>query len=245
MSQGDQDGKGEGDKDLTSQIDRTMAEAEAAIAALEEKERQQEAAEAAAAAGGGLADDDYVDLDESDDGGSQDLRAELDKVKAELAATRDKWLRAVADLENYKKRVKREMDEAAVRTAKHLLPAFLPVMDNLERALEVAPDAVDGAAPDNMSDVQQLITGIELVRKEFIGALGKHGIEPIEAVGLPFDPAVHDALQQMDSPDHPPGVVIREFEKGYRMRDRLLRPARVIVAGAGSTGVPKEQSDQE
>jgi molecular chaperone GrpE len=233
MSQGE-DGKRErrGDGDLDGEIDRTMAEAEAAIAALEEKERAEEAA-AAAAAGNPGADD--IDLD-GDDDEYDALLAQVEQLRRELDSTKDKWLRAVADLENYKKRVKREMEEQAVRTAQTLLPSFLPVMDNLERALEAAPAAIQGAAAENVSDIQQLVAGIELVRKEFLAALARHEIEPIPAVGVPFDPSVHDALQQLDSPDHAPGVVIREFEKGYRMRDRLLRPARVIVAGPGSTG---------
>jgi molecular chaperone GrpE len=235
MSQGDQDGKGRDEGDLSDQIDRTMAEAEAAIAALEEKERAEEAA--AAAAGNSPHADIDLDGDGDDDDDEYDaLQREVETLRDEVAVTKDKWLRAVADLENYKKRVRREMEEQAVRTAQTLLPSFLPVMDNLERALEAAPAAVDGAAPENVSDVHQLIAGIELVRKEFLAALARHEIEPIPAVGLPFDPSVHDALQQLDSPDHAPGTVIREFEKGYKMRDRLLRPARVIVAGPGSTG---------
>jgi molecular chaperone GrpE len=231
MSQGDEHGKrGRGDSDLSDQIDRTMAEAEAAISALEEKERAEEAAAA------GRDSEDVVALDDDDGDDEYDaLEAEAQSLRAEVAATKDKWLRAVADMENYKKRIKREMEEQAVRTAQTLLPSFLPVMDNLERALECAPAAIDGAG-ENVADVENLIKGIELVRKEFLAALARHDIEPIAAIGLPFDPAVHDALQQLDSPDHPPGVVIREFEKGYKMRDRLLRPARVIVAGPGSTG---------
>jgi molecular chaperone GrpE len=230
MSQGDQDGKQRGGSgDLTSEIDQTMAEAEAAISALEEKERLEEEAAAAPR------DGDEVDLDGDDDDDYDALVSEVESLRAEVAATKDKWLRSMADLENYKKRVKREMEEQSVRTIQTLLPSFLPVMDNLERALEAAPAAVDGAG-DNTADVQQLIAGIELVRKEFLAALARHEIEPIAAVGVPFDPALHDALQQFDSPDHAPGVVIREFEKGYKIRDRLLRPARVIVAGPGSTG---------
>lgn len=227
MSQGE-DGKRKG-SDLTDEIDQTMAEAERAISALEDKERIEEERAAGTARGGD------VEIDGDDESEFERLEAERDGLRSELAATKDKWLRAVADAENYKKRVKREMDEQAVRTVQALLPSFLPVMDNLERALECAPAAIEGAG-DNTKDVQQLVAGIELVRRDFLAALARHEIEPIPAVGTPFDPSVHDALQQLDSPDFAPGVVIREFEKGYKMRDRLLRPARVIVAGPGSTG---------
>jgi molecular chaperone GrpE len=170
------------------------------------------------------------DLDEAYDDGEgdvgSDLAAELEQAQAELAATRDKWLRAVADLDNYKKRVKRDIDDANHRAVQNLLSSFLPIGDNLDRALSVAP-------PDTND---QLLKGLQMVQQEFLGALAKHGISAIESVGKPFDPNLHDALQQMDSPEYAPGTVMLEYEKGYLRADKLLRPARVIVAGPGSTG---------
>lgn len=206
-------------KHLADEIDRTMAEAEAAVSALDESS-------------------DATD----DDAGEGDVDPEevIAALQSELEATKDKWLRAVADHENYKKRIKREMEDASVRSVQKLLPSFLPVMDNLQRALEVGDPALEHADDANRKNVEMLLQGIRMVQGEFLAALAKHGIEPVPSVGVPFDPAVHDALQQFDSPDHPPGVVIREFEKGYKMGDRLLRPARVIVAGAGSTGVSED-----
>lgn len=159
-----------------------------------------------------------------------DLAVELDQAQAEIASLRDKWLRAVADLDNYKKRVKRDIDDAIHRSTQNLLSSFLSVGDNLDRALSVAP-------PDTN---EQLLKGLEMVRQEFVGALAKHGITPIESVGRPFDPNLHDALQQMDTPNFAPGIVMLEYEKGYQRNDKLLRPARVIVAGPGSTGAPPE-----
>lgn len=167
-----------------------------------------------------------ADAEANDDPPGTDLAVELEAAQAELAATRDKWLRAVADLDNYKKRVKRDIDDANHRAVQNLLSAFLPVGDNLERALSVAP------ADTN----EQLLKGLEMVRQEFLSALGKHGITAVDSVGKPFDPNVHDALQQMDSPEFAPGTVMLEYEKGYLRGDKLLRPARVIVAGPGSTG---------
>jgi molecular chaperone GrpE len=164
-----------------------------------------------------------------------DLAVELEAAQAEIASLRDKWLRAVADLDNYKKRVKRDIDDAIHRAVQNLLSSFLPVGDNLERALSVAP-------PDTN---EQLLKGIEMVRQEFISALNKQGITPIESVGRPFDPNLHDALQQMDSPEFAPGIVMLEYEKGYQRGDKLLRPARVIVAGPGSTGAAPEQPSGE
>lgn len=162
----------------------------------------------------------------ADEEQAETLESQLAAAEAESAALRDKWLRAVADLDNYKKRVKRDIDDAIHRAVQNLLSSFLVVGDNLERALSVAPpDAND-----------QLLKGIDMVRQEFFGALGKHGIKPIESVGKPFDPNLHDALQQVDSPDYPPGTVMAEYEKGYQRGDKLLRAARVIVTGPGSTG---------
>lgn len=218
-SRGGPDDRNNG-RDLSDEIDRTMAEAEAAVRS--------------------MGDDPEADSAE-DEGGSDDRVAMLEQ---EVATLKDKWLRAVADLDNYKKRVKREIEEAQMRTAQKLLPAFLPVMDNLERALEVAEPAAKNASDENAQAVEQVVTGIRMVRTEFLNALARNGIEPVQTVGRPFDPANHDALQQIDSPDHAPGVVIREFEKGYRLGERLLRPARVIVAGPGSTGQPPEQEQE-
>ena len=176
---------------------------------------------------------DVIELeDEVDDGA-----AALAEAKAEAAGFKDKWLRAVADHDNYKKRVKRDIDDAVHRAVQGLLGSFLPVGDNLERALSVAPDDAD-------ESIAPLIKGIEMVRQEFFSALGKQGIKPIESVGTPFDPAVHEALQQIDSDEFGPGVVTMEYEKGYTRGDKLLRPARVIVAGPGSTGTKGKPADE-
>jgi molecular chaperone GrpE len=157
------------------------------------------------------------------------LSTRLAEAEAEIVALKDKWLSSLADLENYKKRVKRDIEDTVHRAVQGLLGDFLPVGDNLDRAMSVAPSKPD-------EQIAPLLKGLEMVRTDFASALGKHGIKPIESVGKPFDPSVHDALQQMDTPDYPPGVVMMEYEKGYRRGDKLLRPARVIVAGPGSTG---------
>ncbi|MBX7083897.1 MAG: nucleotide exchange factor GrpE [Nannocystaceae bacterium] len=197
--------------DLHDEINRAMAEAEAAVTGM----------------GGDAADDPAADT-------ATGLAAAVVELETELQATKDRWLRAVADLENFKKRVRREVEEAQTQAVQKLLPSFLPTMDNLERALEVAgPNA----------SLDQLLRGITMVRDEFMNALRKHGIEPVRSIGTVFDPAVHDALQQVDSPDHAPGVVVREFERGYRLGERLLRPARVVIAGPGSTGAPPAGTD--
>lgn len=169
-------------------------------------------------------DEDAIDIDDG-----EQLDAKLAEAEAEAAALKDKWLRSVAELDNYKKRVKRDIDDAVHRAVQGLLGDFLSVGDNLERALSVVPTEAD-------EKLAPLTKGLEMVRQEFFSALRKHGIEPVESVGHVFDPSVHDALQQMSSPEYAPGVVMLEYEKGYRRGDKLLRPARVIVAGPDSTG---------
>lgn len=212
--------------DMNSEINKTMAEAEAALDAMGDEGGSDSGAEDA-----DEAHEESIEVELPDEGNDR-----VAQLVGELAATKDKWLRAVADADNYRKRVKRETDDALVRKTQSLLSSFLPTVDNLERALEIATTAMAEASDENESNVSQVIKGIEMVRDEFLNGLKKQGIEPIVSVGQVFDPAVHDALQQVDSPDHAPGAVIREFERGYKMGDRLLRPARVIVAGAGSTG---------
>jgi molecular chaperone GrpE len=204
-------------RDLDDEIKKAMSEAEAAVTAMKGDE--------------GDADSSGIDIDDGDSDPSPApgpaAAEEIERLQGEVAQLRDKWLRAVADHENFRKRVKRDVDDATQHATLKLLEAFLPTVDNLERALSVATEE------DN-----KLVEGIRMVTRDFLGALAKHGITPIPAVGRPFDPAVHDALQQVDSPDHAPGVVVQEFEKGYLRGERLLRPARVIVAGPGSTGEP-------
>jgi molecular chaperone GrpE len=217
-------GPGRGAPDFETELDRTMAEAAAAVEALGHGGEDDE---------GGAPASDTATRDAVEDALAEriaELEEELEKAKGELDTTKDRWLRAVADHENYKKRQKRETDEAVLRNTQSLLTSFLPTVDNLERALEI------GTTSEETPGLEQVLKGLQMVRDDFLAALKRQGIDPVDAVGVPFDPAVHDALQQLDSPDHAPGVVIREFEKGYKMGDRLLRPARVIVAGAGSGG---------
>lgn len=182
-------------------------------------------------------DEDEIEIDDVADPPdlAADLAAELALAKAETEAMRDKWMRSMADLENYKKRTRREHEDAIHRALGNMLSDFLPVGDNLDRALAAMPANSD----------PQLAKGLEMVRGEFFSALARHGIKPIVSVGVVFDPNLHDALQQVDTPDFAPGVVMMEYEKGYLRGERLLRAARVVVAGPGSTGAPPDPNAGE
>lgn len=145
----------------------------------------------------------------------------LEEAKAEVARMRDQLLRTAADFDNYKKRARREAQEGERRVREEFLRDLLPVFDNLERAAQHAGTA---------SDVKSLADGIGMVMRLFVDTLAKLGVERVNAVGQAFDPALHEAVQQLETTEHPPGAVAAEVQAGYRMGDRLVRPAMVVVA---------------
>jgi molecular chaperone GrpE len=150
----------------------------------------------------------------------------LEAAKAEAQKNRDQLLRVAADFDNFKKRSRREMADAVKISREDLLRDLLPVFDNLERASAHAGTATDTKA---------LADGISMVQRQFTDVLGKLGIERIVATGQPFDPAVHEAVQHLETDEFAPGVVAAELQAGYRMADRILRPALVVVAKAKSS----------
>jgi molecular chaperone GrpE len=132
----------------------------------------------------------------------------------------DRFLRERADLENYRKRVSREKEELLNYGNKSLIEEILPIVDNLERAL-------DHASEDGMTAV---VEGIRMTHTMLVAALKKFGVTPVEAAGAVFDPAFHQAMAQVPTDDHAPNTVVQEFQKGYLLKERLLRPAMVTVA---------------
>jgi len=153
----------------------------------------------------------------------EELKEELEGARKEAQEHYDKFLRLYAEFENYKKRVAREKAELVRYGNEELLRELLPVVDNLERALEHARQK---------GDPEAILEGIELVLAQFHQVLGRFGVSPIEAVGEQFDPERHEAVMEMESEEAPPGEVISEVQKGYMLNDRLLRPAKVVVAKA-------------
>jgi molecular chaperone GrpE len=147
----------------------------------------------------------------------------LEAARAEAQKNRDQLLRVAADFDNYKKRTRRELGDAVKVAREELLRDLLPVFDNLERASAHAGTATDTKA---------LADGISMVQRQFVDVLGKLGIERVVATGQPFDPAVHEAVQHLETDEFPPGVVAAELQAGYRAGDRVLRPALVVVAKA-------------
>jgi molecular chaperone GrpE len=147
----------------------------------------------------------------------------LEVAKAEVAKLKDQLLRTLADFDNFRKRTRRELSDAERRGRDDMLKELLPVFDNLDRA---------GAHAETATDVKALADGITLVLRQFTDTLGKLGIERVPAVGQGFDPAVHEAVQQMETSDFEPGTIAAEVQAGYRNGDKLIRPALVVVAKA-------------
>ena len=139
----------------------------------------------------------------------------------EVVELKDRLLRAQAEWDNSRKRIQREKDEAVRYAGEALLEKLLPVIDNFEMGMQAAKTATDAKA---------IAQGLEMVLSQFQQILREAGVETIEAVGHPFDPHRHEALGHHESEDHPEGHVVMQMRKGYKLRDRLLRPASVFVA---------------
>ncbi len=152
------------------------------------------------------------------------LQAQVDTLNAERASLYDKLLRRQAEFENYRKRVERERGELYQHGRDDVLLQFLPVVDNFERALS--------SLETSEGDAEALRHGVELIHKQFKDALSKFGLEAVEAVGKTFDPHVHEAVTTEATDKHKENTVIQEFQRGYRIGDRLLRPAKVKVASS-------------
>jgi molecular chaperone GrpE len=170
--------------------------------------------------------------------------ARAEKAEQAVVEIKDRMLRIAADFDNFKKRSRKEMAESEGKGREALLKELLPVIDNLERALAHASAA--DAAPGGSG----LLEGVSLVHRQFLAALEKFDVKPFSAVGEAFDPAFHAAVAQVPS-DKPTGMVVEEFQRGYKMGARLLRPAMVAVAtgprapAAGSDGEHAKGGDDK
>jgi len=147
----------------------------------------------------------------------------------ELEAMREKYLRALADFDNYRKRVERERAESGRAALADPLRQFLGVVDNLDRALR------SGGSFDDLK------SGVEMILRQSADLLRRYGVEEVKAVGEPFDPAVHEAVLRYEDPNVEHQTVSEEFQKGYRYHGRLLRPAMVKVAVPAEESVPADE----
>lgn len=146
-------------------------------------------------------------------------------LQAEVANFKDKWLRAVAETENVRKRSRRELTDSRRFAQADILRSFLVVQDNMERALQ----SMD--TEENEQDIKSLRDGVEMIVNSFHGVLKDKGVTVIEARGSEFDPSLHEAIGQMPSEDMAPDQVLEVVQQGYKFGDMVLRAARVIVSG--------------
>lgn len=146
---------------------------------------------------------------------------ELKKIEEEFAKLNDQFIRVQADYDNFRKRTKAEKEAAAKYRSQSLAEQLLPVLDNFERALEV-----DTSTDESKS----ILKGVEMVYRQLVDALQQEGIEEIEAMGTPFDPHYHQAVMQEKSEEHDSGIVIDVLQKGYNLKERVIRPAMVKVS---------------
>jgi molecular chaperone GrpE len=153
-------------------------------------------------------------------------RAELKRVEAENAELKDRFARRQADFENYRKRVERERTETYNRVVADVAAKLLPVLDNLKRALETEA-SVEASESD---EFRHFLSGVDLIYKQLNGVLDALGVKPIAAVGEQFDPHIHEAVVTEATDEYEPDTVMQELVAGYRLGDKLIRPAMVKVA---------------
>jgi len=158
---------------------------------------------------------------------------ELKRLNAELRETNDKYLRLYAEFENYKKRVNKDKEELIKYGNENLLYDLLPVIDNLEMALQHASNDISSG----------LVQGVEITLKELRKTLEKFGLAPIEAFGKPFDPLVHHAMTQVERDDVDEKTIVEEYRKGYRLRDKVLRPSLVAVSKKTESEPVRKESE--
>ena len=165
--------------------------------------------------------EDQAPTDENPDAGSEAEPSDLEKARAERDRMREQLLRIAADFDNFRKRSRKEIEEVRRRSIEDTLREVLPVIDNLERAVGAMSEA---------KDVEAVAQGVHMVLRSFDDIAGRLGLKRVPTVGEQFDPTCHDAMQQQETDQHPPGTIVAEVVPGYYLGDRLLRPAMVVVA---------------
>jgi molecular chaperone GrpE len=175
-------------------------------------------------------DNDVLPEDQPEANGGDGIAQELSGLRAEVEALKDRSLRALAEVENVRKRLERERDEARTYSVTRFARDILTVADNLNRALASFPPEARAKLDDS---VKAVLDGVDATARELGAALARHGVKPIEAQGQRFDPNLHQAIAEVLAKDAVPGTVVTVVQTGYTIGDRLLRPAMVTVAKPG------------
>lgn len=167
-----------------------------------------------------------TDKAEGPDQDGESLRTKLADAQAEALKARDQLLRTAADFDNFRKRTRKDIEDAQRKGTERVLLEVLPVADNLERAVQAAQQS---------GDLNSVVEGVSMVLRFLEDALSRLGVERVQSLGQGFDPSLHEAVQQVES-DQPAGTVVTEMTPGYRLSGKLLRPAMVAVARPRSSG---------
>jgi molecular chaperone GrpE len=186
----------------------------------------------------GQKSDDHAQLPELT--GIDMISSKVVELENSINQYKDQLLRKAAEFENYKKRVENDSSNIIRFANEDLIEKLLPVLDDFERSFEALKDA--------RSESESFIKGVEMIYNKLKRVLDLQGIKPLEAVGKPFDPELHDALLQMPSADHPPHTVMQEVEKGYILNDRVIRHAKVIVSTEPQSSdepIPNDMSESD
>ncbi|HGJ66761.1 TPA: nucleotide exchange factor GrpE [bacterium] len=149
------------------------------------------------------------------------MQKELDDAKTKSEEAMDKMLRLAAEFDNYKKRSAREYENIRKYASENIIKELLPIIDNFERGIESA---------NELKDFNSFLNGIKLILNQMINLLEKEGVKQIKAIGETFDPNIHEAVMHINSDDYPENIVAQEFQKGYILNDRVIRPAMVAVS---------------
>lgn len=158
----------------------------------------------------------------------------LAEAKAEAARMKEQWIRTAADFDNFRKRARRELEDVRKAGREELLKELLPVFDNLERAIQSAQRA---------QEVKAVAEGLQMILRQFLDTLSRAGIAKVPTVGADFDPTVHEAIQQVETDEHPPGSVVAEVQPGYVQGDRLVRAAMVVVSKPKTKSTPPSEAN--
>jgi molecular chaperone GrpE len=149
-----------------------------------------------------------------------DWQQEAERWKAQAEENQNRMLRALADMENLRRRTRKEQEDLAKYASLKIIAELLPVLDNFERALAVDKDSMT---------VESLLEGVNMVYRQMVQIFEREGLTPIQAAGQPFDPNLHQAVMQAEDPEYESGMVVEELQKGYLFKDRVIRPAMVKV----------------
>lgn len=204
--------------EVLGELDALRAEVQELKRELESKDQELAQLKAQMAAAAGAPQTDQAVALETGDGAAKDK---------EIAELKDKYLRTLAEHENSRRRIRQQSEDSIKRQKENLLHDLLPVVDNLERAVEASKGKGDG---------KSIVEGVQMVLASLMDFLKANGIRPITSIGEPFDPTRHEAVDQVPHSGHPPNTVVSEHHRGYLIGDKVLRPARVVVSKADGDG---------